>query len=173
MRFRVVPFTLLFSLNYCTFYERPKNHESWKTKILIAVTSLLRLIPDEGEDPARTDRPLNEEDEEGQHRHRDGDGDGDGSASPSSSSVNDDGENATAPTLVPSSLNKIYTANELMSHRAKVSSRSKAGRQRSNGSSGLDNNLHLRHLQQHHLGQENNDGEDEDHEHDDDDNQER
>lgn len=90
------------------------------------------------------DRPLNEEDEEGQHRHKEDDG----SASPSSSSVND--EDGSPPTLVPSALNKIFTANaNELAQRAKASSRGKVGR-RSNGNAFLDNNLQRRM----HLGHE-------------------
>lgn len=98
------------------------------------------LFPDDREEN-RTERPLNEEDEEGQHRHKDED---EGSASPSSSSAKSMEEDG-APTLVPkTSLNKIFSGSEMA--RVKVSPRAKGHmvgspvhghkrRRRSNGSS--------------------------------------
>lgn len=116
-----------------------------KTKYLIKVTFSFPSFPEEGDDPARTDRPLNDEEDGEGHPLKEGDGDG--SASPSSSSHNEDGD---APTLVPSSLNKIFTSSPVteLSHRAKVSSRSKAARNRANGTSALQ------HLQSRYINQD-------------------
>lgn len=102
----------------------------------------LAFLADDGEEATRTDRPVNEEDEEGQHRIKDEDG----SVSPSSSSVNDD--EGAPPTLVPSALNKIFNANDL-SHRGKAASR-KTGRL----SNGAYRNLSQRSAQLHDQNEE-------------------